>query len=154
MLSRLEHGPQKAALSYKGFIINGQRFHTKDAEKTTQNSGVYLEATTMCRSSAKDHAHVADVVAYYGVIKEILLLDYYTFHIPLFKCNWAHVGKGVKKLDWYTLVNLHQGQKEFVREPFILSSQAKQVFYARESEDSNWYIVLKAPPRGNYELDT
>lgn len=107
----------------------------------------------MCQSSAKDHAQVANVVAYYGVIKEILLLDYYTFHIPLFRCNWAHVGKGVKKLDSYTLVNLHQGQKEFVREPFILSSQAKQVFYARESEHSNWYIVLKAPPRGNYELD-
>ena len=97
---------------------------------------------------------MADVVVYCGVIKEILLLDYYTFHIPLFECNLAHVGKGVKKLDWYTLVNLHQGKKEFVREPFILSSQAKQVFYARYSEDSNWHIVLKAPPRGNYELDT
>lgn len=83
----------------------------------------------------------------------MILLDYYSFHIPLFRCNWAHVGKGVKKFDWYTLVNLHQGQKEFVREPFILASQAKQIFYARENENSNWYIVFKAPPRGHYEYD-
>lgn len=153
MLSRLAHGPRKAVISYKGYVINGQRFHTKDAERTTQNSGVYMEATTMCRSSAKDDAQLADVVGYYGLINQIILLDYYSFHIPLFRCNWAHVGKGVKKVDWYTLVNLHQGQKEFIREPFILASQAKQIFYARENENSNWYIVLKAPPRGHYESE-
>ncbi|XP_062114223.1 uncharacterized protein LOC133825274 [Humulus lupulus] len=149
----LAHGPRKAIISYKGYVINGQRFHTKDAGRTTQNSGVYMEATTMCRSSAKDDAQLADVVGYYGLINQIILLDYYSFHIPLFRCNWTHVGKGVKKVDWYTLVNLHQGQKEFVREPFILASQAKQTFYARENENSNCYIVLKAPPRGHYESE-
>lgn len=60
MLSRLAHGPRKTAMSYKGYVINGQRFHTKDAERTTQNSGAYMEATTMCRSSAKDDAQLAD----------------------------------------------------------------------------------------------
>ncbi|KAL5574008.1 hypothetical protein UlMin_023605 [Ulmus minor] len=115
-----------------------KRFHTKESEKTTQNSGVFLEATTMCRSSAKDSALLADVVAYYGMIKEIILIDYYTFHIPVFKCSWANIGSGIKKFDWYTLVNLQQGENVFVREPFILSSQAKKVFYARESDKSNW----------------
>ena len=141
MLSRLAMGPRQEAISYRGYVINGQWFHTKEAEKTTQNSGVFLEATTMCRASAKDSAQLADVLPYYGVIKEIILLDYYTFHIPLFKCNWANIGNGVKKLDWYTLVNLHQGQNTSDREPFILTSQAKKVFYVRESEKSSWYLV-------------
>ena len=110
MLSRLAMGPRQEAISYRGYVINGQRFQTKEAEKNTQNSGVFLEATTMCRSSAKDSAQLSDVVAYYGVIKEIILLDYYSFHIPLFNCNWANINSGIKKLDWYTLVNLQQGR--------------------------------------------
>ena len=106
MLSRLAFGPRREAISYRGYIVNGQRFHTKESEKTTQNSGVFLEATTMCRSSAKDSALLADVVAYYGVIKEIILIDYYPFHILVFKYSWENIGNGIKKLDWYTLVNL------------------------------------------------
>ncbi len=107
-LSRLARGPRKEAISYRGYVINGKQFHTKEAEKKTQNIGVFLEATTMCRSSAKDSAQLFDVVAYYGVIKEIILLDYYNFHIPLFKCNWANITSGIKKLEWYTLVNIQQ----------------------------------------------
>ena len=79
-------------------------------------------------------------------------LDYYTFHIPLFKCNWANINNGIKKLNWYTLVNLQQGQNICNKEPFILSSQAKKVFYVRESEKSNWYIVLHVSARGYLQL--
>ena len=108
----------------------------------------------MCRSSAKDSAQLSDVVAYYGVIKEIIILDYYSFHIPLFKCNWANITSGIKKLHWYTLVNIQQCQTVCDREPFILSSQAKKVFYVRESDRSNWYIVLRVSPRGYLDLDS
>ena len=107
----------------------------------------------MCRSSAMDSAKLANVVVYYGVIREIILLDYYIFHIPVFKCAWANIGNGIKKLDWYTLVNLQQGENVFVREPTILSSQAKKVFYARESDESNWNIVLHASARGYQDLE-
>ena len=34
-----------------------------------------------------------------------------------------------------------------------MASQAKQVFYSRETDSSNWYVLLKAPPRGYYELE-
>lgn len=107
----------------------------------------------MCRSSAKDIAQVADVVAYYGVLQDIYLLDYHAFQIAVFKCDWASVPNGVKVEDGFTLVNLHQGQNQFVRDPFILASQAKQVFYSREHDSSNWYVMLKAPPRGFHELE-
>ncbi|KAJ0091003.1 hypothetical protein Patl1_14369 [Pistacia atlantica] len=95
-------------MSYNGYVINGQRFHTKDIDKSTQNSGVSIEATTICQASAKDTSQVVDVVEYYGVIKEIILLDYYQFQLPIFKCHWANARHGVKFEYGFTLVNLHQ----------------------------------------------
>lgn len=152
-LKWLAYGPRNQAMSYSAYVVNGQRYHTKDAEKSTQNSGVSIEATTVCRSSIKDRNQIVDVVAYYGVIKDIILLDYYTFQIPVFDCDWANIANGVKVEDGFTLVNLHQGQHQSERESFVLASQVKQVFYSRESDSSNWYVVLKAPPRGFHELN-
>lgn len=145
--------PRRNVLSCSGYKINGNRFHTREAEKVTQNSGVSVEAYTQCRASARDTMHRLDRVQYYGVIKEIILLDYRNFKVPLFDCEWANIGNGVKVEDGFTLVNLHQGQHQFQRDPFIFASQAKQVFYSRDSDTSNWYVVLRAPPRGFYEND-
>lgn len=142
------------AMSYTGYIINGQRFHIKSVKRSTQNSGVSLDATTLCRSSAKDKTQVANLVAYYGVLQEVILLDYHCYQLPIFKCDWANIRNGVKVEEGFTLVNLHQSQSMFIREPFILASQAKQVFYVREHDTSNWYVVLKAPPRGFHDLET
>ncbi|XP_060966293.1 uncharacterized protein LOC133034854 [Cannabis sativa] len=152
LLKWLAYGPRKQAISCTGFIINGQRFNVEDDKKTTQNSGVSIDATTMCRSSAKDQSQVADVVSYYGVLKEIILLDYHTFQIPLFRCLWANVPNGIRIEDGLTLVNLEESQSQFVKDPFILASQAKQVFYSRE-RDSSWHVVMMARPRGFYELE-
>ncbi|KAL5776265.1 hypothetical protein ACOSP7_009191 [Xanthoceras sorbifolium] len=55
------------------------------------------------------------------------------------KCDWANIVNGLKVDDGFVLVNLHEGQSQFEKDPFILASQAKQVFYCRENETSNWY---------------
>ncbi|CAE5979936.1 unnamed protein product [Arabidopsis arenosa] len=150
----LAFGPRNVALAHKGFIVNGQRFHTDAVKRKTQNSGITYEAFSMCRSSARDMRQVANVLTYYGVIKEILLMDYDMFKVPLFRCNWANTGNGVKEEDGFTLVNLHMNQTAYLKDPFILPSQAKQVFYSREDDNSNWYVVMRAPPRGYHELET
>lgn len=152
-LKCLACGPRRQAVSYNAYIINDQRYHIKDVEKSTQNNGVLIELVTVCQSSSKDTNSCIDTITYYGVIKDILLLDYYTLKIPLFDCNWANIRNGVKFEDGFTLVNLHQGQHQFARDSFILASQAKQVFYSRENDSSSWYVVLRAPPRGFHELD-
>ncbi|OAO89364.1 hypothetical protein AXX17_ATUG01290 [Arabidopsis thaliana] len=133
----LAFGPRNVALAHKGFIVNGQRFHIDAIKRKTQNSGVTYEAFSMCRSSARDMRQVADMLTYYGVIKEILHMDYHMFKVPLFRCNWANTGNGVKEEDGFTLVNLHMNQTAYLKDPFILPSQAKQVFYPREDDDSN-----------------
>ncbi|XP_024200276.1 uncharacterized protein LOC112203559 [Rosa chinensis] len=144
-------GPRREVKSCSSFIINGNRFHTKAAEKDTQNSGVFVERDMYCRASAKDTALRLEMVDYYGVIREIILLDYHNFKVPLFHCDWANISNCVKVEDGFTLVNLNQGKHQFERDLFIFASQAKQVFYSRESKTSNWYVVLRAPPRGFYE---
>ena len=78
----IAYGPRDNALSYTGFIINGQRFHTQNVQRETQNSGVIYEATSMCRASAKDTSQVADLVTYYGVLTDVILLDYNVFYVP------------------------------------------------------------------------
>ncbi|KAK3205598.1 hypothetical protein Dsin_019644 [Dipteronia sinensis] len=92
-------------------------------------------------------------MVYYGVLREILLLDFYAFRVPLFKCDWVGSGSDVKIEDGFTLVNLHPRVNKFDKDPFILASQATQVFYSRENDTSNWYVVLKAPPRGFHDLE-
>ncbi|VVA32223.1 PREDICTED: transposon CACTA En/Spm [Prunus dulcis] len=141
------------AVSYSGFVINGLRFHTKEFEKSRQDSGVSLEATTICISSAKDNTPVTGKVAYYGVLKEVIVLSYHEFYIALVKCDWASIVNGIKLDNGFTLVNLHEGQSQFERDPFILASQAKQVFYSREDETSSWYVVMKALPKGFQDLE-
>nr|XP_011465696.1 PREDICTED: uncharacterized protein LOC101306728 [Fragaria vesca subsp. vesca] len=145
--------PKADVISHTGFIINGNQFQTEAIEKTTQNSGVFVEADTICRASAKDNLQKMDRVSYYGVIRDIILLDYRKFKICLFDCYWANIGTGVKVEDGFTLVNLHKGQHQFDRDPFIFASQAKQVFYSRESDTSNWHVVLRAPRRGFFQND-
>ncbi|CAA7051770.1 unnamed protein product [Microthlaspi erraticum] len=100
----------------------------------------------------KNIAHLAviqnmAVVEPYVEVTEIILLDYNVFYVALFRCQWAVLGNGVKKEDGFTLVNLHHNQTSFLRDPYILASQAKQVFYSREDESSSWYVVMRGPCR-------
>ena len=149
----LANGPRKSAVSFTDFVVNGQRFHVKSIERSTQNSGVSLQEKALWRSSSRHEAEVGDMVSYYGVLTYIILLDYYVHQIPLFRSDWVNVSNGVKVEDGFMLVNLHQSQHQFSKESFILASQAKQVFYSRENETSNWYVVLKAPPRRFHDLE-
>ncbi|XP_075499505.1 uncharacterized protein LOC142537932 [Primulina tabacum] len=148
----LAHGPRKHVISYTGYITNGHRFHTTDVGRSTQDRGVSVEADTICQSSSTD-SHTAGRLSYYEVIRDIVLLDYYLFKVSVFRCDWANPRTGIKMEDGFTLVNLHRGLRIFENDPFILASQAKQVFYSRENDESNWYVLLKAPPRGIYNMN-
>ncbi|KAI5351053.1 PREDICTED: transposon CACTA En/Spm [Prunus dulcis] len=117
-------------MSYSGYVINGHHFHTRDVNKSTQDSGVSMDADI-------------GKITYYGVIRDIVLLDYRMFEVPIFDCDWANITNGVKVGDGFTLLNLHQGLHQFRKDPFILASQAKEVFYSRTDSNSNWYVGSK-----------
>ncbi|XP_010451825.1 PREDICTED: uncharacterized protein LOC104734009 [Camelina sativa] len=147
ILKWLAYGPRHCARSYTGYIVIGNQFHTILVDRQTQNSDVLHEATTMCRASAKDNSPMVDVVSYYGRVVDIILLDYNVFYIPIFWCQWAKIGNGVKEEDGFTLVNLNQSQVSFAKDPYILASQGKQVFYSRVDESSSWYVAIRGSTR-------
>ncbi|KAI5335332.1 hypothetical protein L3X38_025465 [Prunus dulcis] len=110
-------------MSHIGYLINEKCFHTIKVDNSTQDYGVYLEVETLCRSSAKDTSQVVANVDYYGVIMDIVLLDFFKFLLPIFQCDWANIVSGVKKEDGFTLFNIRDGLSKFERDPFILASQ-------------------------------
>ena len=144
----ISYGPRATVVKYDAYNINGYTFRTKSSDgRVYQNSGVSVEAIDM---------HISKEVAttrqtfYYGVLQEIWVLDYRFMQLPLFKCDWVNHRAGGVKRDTtlgYTLVDLNNlGHKV---DPFILASQARQVFYVKDQLHKNLSIVFKTPPK-NY----
>ncbi|GJR32988.1 putative transposase-associated domain-containing protein [Tanacetum coccineum] len=144
----ISYGPHATVVKYDAYNINGYTFRMKCHDgKVYQNSGVSVEAIDL---------HISKEVAttrqayYYGVLQEIWVLDYRFRQIPLFKCDWVnHKSSGVKrdKLG-YTLVDLNNLAHKV--DPFVLASQALQVFYVKDPIDKKLSIVFKTPPK-NYK---
>lgn len=66
-------GSNRRARKFNGYVINGNRFHTKsrDSQCTTQNSGVFLTTETTSFASSRDEKPIVGNVNYYGSIEEI-----------------------------------------------------------------------------------
>ena len=108
----LSCGPNTLVTCFKGYIINGFRFHTKDyeAKTTTQNSGVVVVAETSSFASAWDMNPITGDVPYYGVLTEVVELHYLGGNMVfLFKCDcWDVINtrRGIKRDEYgYIYVN-------------------------------------------------
>ena len=102
----LSRGPSTSVTCYKGYIINGFRFHIREREKgkKTQNSGVFVTAEVSSFASARDMNSISSHVSYYGVQTDVIELHYLSGNrIILFKCDWwdvINIGKGVKNDEY------------------------------------------------------
>ena len=103
-------------------------------------------------ASAKDKNHVLGEMFFYGVVKEIWDLNYNMFKICVFKCDWVDNKSGVKVDELgFTLVDLQKiGHKS---DPFILASQAQQVFYVEDQVDPRWFVVLSRPRKDSFDIE-
>lgn len=139
----LSQGPNLQVMSFSSYAINGYTFYTKtqDDKSVQQNSGVTLVADALHISSARDKRPVYAPTVYYGVISSIWELDYTKFTVPVFRCKWVDSSRGVKKdVLGYTSVDLaKEGHKQ---DPFILASQAQQVFYCQDTVDKKYSVVM------------
>ncbi|KAK3021521.1 hypothetical protein RJ639_046977 [Escallonia herrerae] len=108
----LAMGPLKKAKRYTGYVINGFKYHTKACEsnRTTQHSGVMVNANTDSYASARDMNPIAGDVNYYGVLIDIIVLHYSKkYRFVLFKCDWVDNGTGLVDRDGlgFMLVNFN-----------------------------------------------
>ena len=94
--------------------------------------------------------------AYYGKVNDIIELDYFSDNkVVLFHCDWVNVNfRGLKKdKRGFTLVNfahrMHEGS--YLKDhPFILPSQAQQVFYVEDEKDKGWEHIIRVKPRDSF----
>ncbi|GKV13664.1 hypothetical protein SLEP1_g24649 [Rubroshorea leprosula] len=94
---------------------------------------------------------------FYGVLQEIIQIEYYeSIHqqaIVLFKCDWYEIppAQGVQVDQKHRLVDINPRRYLRSYEPFILASQARQVYYipypSINHERRGWIAALKIKAR-------
>ncbi|KAL3846277.1 hypothetical protein ACJIZ3_003680 [Penstemon smallii] len=140
----LAMGPNHIGIGYKRFMVNGARFHVKEWERKrkTQNSGLVVSATTSSFSSAKDDNPISSDLQYFGVLRDIIELDYTGGRkVVLFECDWVSKSKRLKRDDDdFTLANFKNIKRH--NEPYVLASQVKQVYYVEDPNEKGWHVVV------------
>ena len=119
-----------------------------------------MNAITTFVASAKDLNPMDDDTTWYGVIKEIIEVDYYESQHVVFYCDWINVADksnsckicSDSNLLMVNLRKLKSSSGEY-DEPVILSSEASQVFYISDMHDPNWSIVQHSPKRMTDSID-
>jgi hypothetical protein len=158
----LAKGPLMVAQKYNSYTINGLNLHTKsyDEGRVVQNSGVAVVAESTSFERGNNDQIIVGKKIYYGVIKEILELNYqHKGNVVLLMCDWVdnRVQDKWVKTDQFgtTSVNfrhLFNTGERISDEPFILASQALQVYYVPEI-DTEWVAAVQSIPSGSYNLD-
>ncbi|XP_075494387.1 uncharacterized protein LOC142531977 [Primulina tabacum] len=153
-LKSLARGPNFIGIRYEKFISNGFRFHTKEVERKrkTQNCGVIVRATPSSYSSIRDQNPVSSELDYYGILQNVIELDYEGGRrVVLFECDWVSKGKRLKlDEDGFMLANFTNVKRQ--NEPYILASQAMQVFYVEDPVDCNWHVIITTDARAKYKM--
>lgn len=145
-LMTLSKGPYTSVNRLKHYVINGLKFRSSNVEgnRKTQNSGV---------SVATEGGNT-----YYGVLTDIIELNYFgNIRHVLFKCKWvdAENRRGYKTDEFeFPMVNFTHsvhGGEEIVHKPYVLASQATQVFYVENKRHKDWYVVVKTKARNVFD---
>ena len=125
-LYNLACGSDSLDVVYKGHIVNGVRFHTKNHEHThhTQNSGFFVSGEDGITKTNYDDE-----------LRNVLELNYSgNNRVYLFECDWwdTRNGLGMQRDKHFTSVNT--SHTWYHSEPFILACQASQVFYLNDTK--------------------
>nr|XP_027101673.1 uncharacterized protein LOC113722592 [Coffea arabica] len=151
----LAKGLDIVGIQHDKYVVNGFRFHTNEIEKKrkTQNSGVTVNATTSSFASIRDQNPVLSELVYFSVLKNVVELIYGGRRVVLFECDWISNGSRMKQdVDGFTVVNFANVRPHV--EPFILASQASQVFYVEDPTNKDWQVVISTTARGGYNMGT
>jgi len=131
-----------------------------DDSVVTQDSGVCMKAWTAFRAKRSDKRLKDAWTMWYGVIKQIIELDYTIFKEVVFYCDWVRVEdktNGCKHCSDSNLVMVNfeklKSTSSELDEPAILAFEASQVFYSRDPQNPNWWVVIHSPKRLTSRVD-
>lgn len=149
----ISRGPNFFLKSYKGYTLNGVKFHSSDISKNrkTQNNGVFLSATTSTYLRNPNDDPTIDDLSYHGVLENVFEVCYGhdTLKFPMFHCKWYD---GFKK-DEFGLVSVKTSMPKYGEEPFIFAEQAQQCFYIIDPAEPARSFVLNRPPREIFDVN-
>uniref|UniRef100_A0A803MDR6 Transposase-associated domain-containing protein n=1 Tax=Chenopodium quinoa TaxID=63459 RepID=A0A803MDR6_CHEQI len=130
----LSKGPSTIARRYTGYFCNGYKFYTRDHDERckTQNSGVSLTALTPSFASSKDHNPVLGNVTYYGAIKLIIEVDYWSaFNVV---ASSVYTQDGLEE-DW------HYVHRNLPRDFFYAEGQSEHTYMNEVREPAEDVIL-------------
>ena len=108
-------GPINQVCTYSHCFVNGLRFYSVEREnrRTTQNSGIMTYGETK-----------ADKINYYGVLQEVLNLEYTKCrYVCLFKCNWFDTDVKKNKFRCYLRFKIiNTSRFLYTDDPYILAT--------------------------------
>lgn len=147
----LARGPSRMVVQYRGYLVNGYRFHTESygVNKGTSNSGVCVRETVAGRGASD----------FYDILEDVIEVQFTRQSVVLFRCRWFDTTseRGVWMHPQHGLVEVNPKKEYPYPEPFVLSRQAIQVYYApisnprRGHKRKNWWAVF--PTRARHVID-
>lgn len=150
LMYNLSQGPDDRVRVFNRCFINGFLFRTVSAERSliTQNCGVLVKGDEGTGN-----------MDWYGVIKKIISLQFAGGkEVMMFKCDWFDVhaatknkGKGYNK-DQYGIIYIDTTRLRYSDDPYVLATQAEQVFYVKHAKKSNWCSVVRIKPRNLFSM--
>lgn len=143
VIHALAMGPSKQVRTWSQFYVNGYNFHTHDyaKNKSAMNYGVCVET--------------AEGDDFFGVLEDVLELVYHghmgVYKSIFFKCSWMDSDKRMNIHEQYRLVEVNHTKRHLKYDPFVLSYQVSQVYYAPYSslkrDKLQWWVVFKTKAR-------
>ena len=142
-LFALATGSMPTALSYSACAVNGVKYvcRERDANRKTQNSGVFVPGS--------------EATPFYGVLEEVLVIQYvYGCNAIIMRCKWYDTDSRKKRLKVVNnITSIYVNAEWYKDDPFILSTQAHQVFYTEDLMNGpHWRVAHIFDPRNVWDL--
>ena len=150
-LKSLARRPGHYGTMHQGYFVNGYKFHTvtHGFGRVTHNSGICVRGA--CYDECESD--------FYGMLDEVIEVEYYGSVrqvVVMFKCTWFDTASGVRVDPKHNLVDIKYKSRLGSDDPFVLASQAEQVYYtsypSMTKDLKDWWAVVKTKARGIYEV--
>lgn len=128
------------------------RIRKVDEKRKTYDCGVSASFEVECCSHANDRQPITRTLRYYGVLEDIIELDFMSFKKVIFRVEWyklIEVGEEKTILlhdNGFHMINT--SRFEATSEPYVFPSQCDQNFLIPNLEQPGWSFVIDYDPRG------